>query len=316
MGLDPESLVYPLVLDGGLSNVLEAMGCDLDQKLWSAAMLLTDPEAIVRAHLEYLRAGADIITTASYQASVAGFMAAGRSLEAAEALLRRSVELAREARSRYRSEQPGRARVYVAASIGPYGAYLADGSEYTGVYRVGETELRDYHEPRIRCLSAAGADFLAFETLPSLQEIAILADLLDGLETPAWFSFCCRDGGHLHDGASVTEAIGLLRDRPAVFAFGANCTPPAYMADLIRLVKQAAPGHRVVVYPNSGEVYQAATGTWRGAEDRGDFERMAAEWLRLGADIVGGCCRIGPEQIRGIRALVARSGADPGAPGR
>jgi homocysteine S-methyltransferase len=265
-------------------------------------MLLTDPEAIVRAHLAYLRAGADIITTASYQASVAGFVESGRSAEEAKALLRRSVELADRARASYRGERPGGADILIAASIGPYGAYLADGSEYTGVYDASDAELRAFHAPRIRCLSESGADLLAFETLPCLREIAILVDLLGGLTIPAWFSFCCRDGTHLHDGSPLSEAIGLAGDLPVVFAIGANCTAPGHIADIIRLVKREAPRKRVVVYPNSGEAYDATTGTWLETGDHGDFRRMAAEWLALGADIVGGCCRIGPDHIRSIRS--------------
>lgn len=310
MRTDLETVHYPLVLDGGLSNVLESMGCDLNQRLWSAAMLLSDPEAVVRAHLAYLRAGADIITSASYQASIAGFVEAGQSREEAEALLRRSVELAGRARARYRAERPGGAEILIAASIGPYGAYLADGSEYSGVYDASDEELRAFHEPRIRCLSASGADLLAFETLPCLREIAILADLLGGVTIPAWFSFCCRDAARLHDGSPLSEAIGLLRDLPVVFALGANCTAPEYIADIVRLVRREAPRKRVVVYPNSGEVYDAATGTWLETGDHGDFQRMAADWISLGADIVGGCCRIGPDHIRGIRSLVSATSGD------
>jgi homocysteine S-methyltransferase len=308
MRTDLEAMHYPLVLDGGLSNVLESMGCDLGQRLWSAAMLLTDPDALVRAHLAYLRAGADIITTASYQASIAGFVEAGRSVAEAEALLRRSVELAERARARYRAECPDGADVLIAASIGPYGACLADGSEYTGVYEAGDEELRAFHEPRLRIIAGSGPDLLAFETLPCLREIAILADLLDGVTIPAWFSFCCRDASHLHDGASLSEAIALLKDLPVVFALGANCTAPEYIADVIRLVQEEAPDKRVVVYPNSGEAYDAATGGWRETGEHGDFRRMAAEWIALGADIVGGCCRIGPDHIRSIRRLVSATG--------
>jgi homocysteine S-methyltransferase len=177
------------------------------------------------------------------------------------------------------------------------------------VYDASDDELRAFHEPRIRCLAETGADLLAFETLPCLREIAILAELVADVDTPAWFSFCCRDATRLHDGSTVSEAIGFLRDLPVVFALGANCTVPAYIADIIRLVKREAPGKRVVVYPNSGEAYDAATGTWRVTGNHGDFRRMAAEWLDLGADIIGGCCRIGPDHIRAIRSLLtARSG--------
>jgi homocysteine S-methyltransferase len=295
----------PLVLDGGLSNVLEEAGCEFDPSLWTAGLLRTDPEALVRAHLAYLRAGADIVTTASYQASVPGFVNGGVSAEEGEGLLRRSVELAVEARARFHAERPASDRKpVIAASAGPYGAYLADGSEYTGVYPASDAELRAYHEPKIHTLSETGADALALETIPSLRETAILADLLTALDTPTWVSFCCRDATHLHDGASVAEAIALVRDLPCVFALGANCTAPAHIAGLIRLVKTEAPRQRVVVYPNSGEVYQAATGTWHGTSEPESFRKLVAEWMALGADIVGGCCRIGPAHIEVIRSVV------------
>lgn len=295
-----------LVLDGGMSNVLEGMGCDLHPTLWTAGLLRTDPEAIVRAHLAYLRAGADVITTASYQASIAGFERAGLSEPEARQLLRRSVELARRARRQFAEEAHVAAdRLLVAASVGPYGAYLADGSEYTGAYDVSDGELRDYHAPRIRCLADGGPDLLACETLPNFREIAILAELVAGAGVPAWFSFCCRDADRLHDGTPLSEPIRLLKDLPGVVALGANCIAPRYVSAIIRRLKAEAPGQRVVVYPNSGEVYRAETGTWSGTSEPAGFRQMAAEWLALGADIVGGCCRIGPEQIGSLRELVA-----------
>lgn len=295
----------PLVLDGGLSNVLEERGCELDPNLWTAGLLRTDPEALVNAHLTYLRAGADIVTTASYQASVPGFVNAGLSEEKGLGLLRRSVELAVEARARFQSEHPASDRkVLIAASAGPYGAYLADGSEYTGVYAASDAELCAYHEPKIQCLSESGADALALETIPSLRETAILAELLTAVDTPTWVSFCCRDATHLHDGSPVADAIALVRDLRCVVALGANCTAPAYIGALIRLVKTEAPRQRVVVYPNSGEVYQPDTGKWHGTSNPEDFRRLVNDWLARGADIVGGCCRIGPAHIEVIRSVV------------
>jgi homocysteine S-methyltransferase len=305
MTMNPDALPRPLVLDGGLSNVLEDLGCDLNQSLWSAGMLLSDPESIVQAHLQYLRAGADIITTASYQASIEGFMSAGQTRAQAGDLLRRSVDLAVEARNRFRNEQlRGGREILVAASMGPYGAYLADGSEYTGVYDADDARIRAFHEPRLQCLAASQADLLAFETLPCGSEVAIIAELMDEIEKLAWVSFSCRDAGHLHDGTPVADAAALFQDVPAVFAVGANCTAPAYISDLIRLFRDTAPGKRVIVYPNSGEAYHADTRSWSGTSDPVEFQNMAAEWIALGAHIVGGCCRIGPEHIAQLRALV------------
>jgi len=305
MSVPDATAAFPLVLDGGLSNVLEDLGCDLKQKLWCAEMLRSNPQAIVEAHLAYLRAGADIITTSSYQASIPGFVAAGLSQREGIALLQRSVELADRARQIFHAEQnDDGCRALVAASIGPYGAYLADGSEYTGNYPATDAELREFHRARLRCLAESGADLLAIETQPCLREIAILADLLADIPLPAWVSFCCRDAHHLHDGSPLREAIAVVKDVAGVFALGANCTAPSHISEIIRLVKQEAPDQRVVVYPNSGEVYDASTGTWLGLSEPSVFERMAADWIGEGADIIGGCCRIGPAHIAMLRERV------------
>ncbi len=300
-----EKLAFPVVLDGGLSNVLEERGCDLKHKLWCAELLRSDPDAIVDAHLAYLRAGAEIITTASYQASIPGFVEAGLSAVEGEALLLRSVKLADRAREIFREEQNSDGcKALVAASIGPYGAYLADGSEYTGNYSATDAELREFHRPRLRCLAESGASLVAVETQPCLREIAILADLLAEIEMPAWVSFCCRDANHLHDGSALGEAIAAVKDVNSVFAIGANCTAPSHISEIIRLVKQKAHGNRVIVYPNSGEVYDAATGTWLGLSEPSGFRSMAADWIAAGADIIGGCCRIGPAHIALLREQV------------
>ncbi len=301
-----EIAAFPLVLDGGLSNVLEDIGCDLRQKLWCAEMLRSNPQAIVEAHLAYLRAGADIITTASYQASIPGFVAAGLSQREGIELLQRSVELADRARKIFRDEQKNnRGKAWVAASIGPYGAYLADGSEYTGNYSATDAELRKFHRVRLRCLAESGADLLAVETQPCLREIAILADLIEDIPLPAWVSFCCRDANHLHDGSPIREAITVVKDVKSVFAIGTNCTAPSHISEIIRLVKQEAPDQRVIVYPNSGEVYDASTGTWLGLSEPSGFRRMTEDWIDEGADIIGGCCRIGPAHIAMLREQVA-----------
>ena len=308
MSASLDALPWPLVLDGGLSNVLEDLGCDLNQALWSAGMLLSDPESIVQAHLQYLRAGADIVTTASYQASLDGFMASGQTRAQAENLLRRSVNLAVRAREIYCNERPGEGReILVAASMGPYGAYLADGSEYTGVYDAGDAQIRAFHESRLRILADSPADLLAFETLPCGREVAIIAELLQGIGKPAWVSFCCRDAAHLHDGTAVADAARLFASLPGVFALGANCTSPAHISGLIGILKEATPRKRTVVYPNSGEAYHAGSRSWSGTSEPAGFRNMAAEWIGLGADIVGGCCRIGPDHIGQLRALVDQS---------
>jgi homocysteine S-methyltransferase len=267
-----------VLLDGGLATELERRGADLSSELWSARLLRDDPAAIVTAHQAFVAAGADVITTASYQASFAGLGAD------AEPLLRRSVALAREAGARW-----------VAASVGPYGAVLADGSEYRGDYGLSVAELRAWHRPRLAVLADAGADVLAVETIPCLAEIAALCAELAALAVPAWLSITCS-GTSTRAGEPAAEAFELAAGCPAVIAVGVNCTDPA---DAAALVGSAAGfGKPVVVYPNSGETWDAQARTWVGP---GRFAPDAVQqWIAAGARLVGGCCRVTPEDIAAL----------------
>ncbi|MCA9973738.1 MAG: homocysteine S-methyltransferase [Anaerolineales bacterium] len=295
-----------LVLDGGLATQLEARGCDLHDALWSARLLLENPALIRQVHLDYFWAGADCAITASYQATLAGFMARGLSETAAADLLRLSVTLALQAREQFwqAADHGRRLRPIVAASIGPYGAYLADGSEYTGAYDLDEDGLLAFHRPRWQLLAAAGADLLACETLPSFAEARALARLLR--ETPgvmAWFSFSCRDGAHISDGTPLADCAAYLDALPQVAAVGLNCTPPRFVPDLIRTLQRVTE-KPIVVYPNSGETYDPVAKRWLGLSVPAEFGTLSREWRKLGAGLIGGCCRTGPAHIRQIRDRV------------
>lgn len=294
----------PLLLDGGLSNELEKAGYDLNHKLWSARLLESDPQAIVRAHLAYLRAGVDCIITSSYQASVQGFLENGIGRKTAEFLILKTVKLAEEAIELYLSKNIGEFKPLIAASIGPYGAYLANGSEYRGNYGVSDEELKSFHESRIKLLDTTNADFFACETIPSFQEAKVLANLLEKTKKQAWITFSCKDGSHINDGTPIKECITLLKDHPNIFALGVNCTAPKYISGLIENIKQEETNKRIVVYPNSGEVYHVESKSWQSCSNPGLFAEMAKEWVILGADIIGGCCRIGPEHIEEIRKML------------
>ncbi|MFI7447052.1 homocysteine S-methyltransferase [Nonomuraea sp. NPDC049714] len=282
-----------LVLDGGLSTQLEALGADLGDELWSARLLLEDPALIRSAHAAYFSAGADVATTASYQASLPGFARRGLDAARAERLMRLSVELAAQAR-----DEAGGG--LVAASIGPYGAFLANGAEYTGDYDLDEDGLLAWHRPRWEILASSEADLLACETIPSYDEAKALARLL--AETPAvkvWVSFSCRDAAHLNDGTPITEAAALFTGDSQVVAVGANCTAPRHIPGLIASLTGRLP---VVVYPNSGETWDAGRRRWTGTADPVEYGQAAKEWQAAGASLIGGCCRTTPEHIRQIRA--------------
>lgn len=290
-----------MLLDGGLSNELERQGYRLDHPLWTARLVATQPEAIIAAHLAYLEAGAQCIITSSYQATLPGFMALGYDRATAESLILRTVELAQEAVERFMATQTGSFRPYIAASIGPYGAYLADGAEYSGDYGISDKALMNFHQPRIRLLETSAADWLACETIPSFQEAKVLSALLKEAAKPSWMTFSCRDEQHLHDGTPLEQCVAYLAGHPRLFALGVNCTAPQYISGLIEVIKSQCGNKKIVVYPNSGERYDPVRKSWSGTSDPAACTGMAKEWLSLGADLIGGCCRMGPEHIKAFR---------------
>jgi homocysteine S-methyltransferase len=298
------------VLDGGLATELENRGADLNDKLWSAKVLLEDTELIRLTHLDFLRAGADCIVSASYQATVPELVRRGLSQVDASELLNLSVWLALETRNAFwghPANREGRIKPIVGASIGPYGAYLADGSEYIGEYDIGEEQLYEFHRPRWRTLTGTGAEIVACETIPSRIEARILARLLD--ETPdaqMWMSFNCRDETHIADGNSLRETIAELNHHDRIAAFGVNCTPPSMVPAFVDQVRRVS-DKPVMVYPNSGEVWDAERKRWTGVAEPVDFGSKATKWFKLGAACIGGCCRTGPEHVREIRAALVRA---------
>ncbi|MFD5792584.1 homocysteine S-methyltransferase [Streptomyces diastatochromogenes] len=289
-----------VVLDGGMSNQLESAGHDLSDELWSARLLAERPEAVTEAHLAYFTAGANVAITASYQATFAGFAKRGIGQAEAARLLGLSVELAREAV--LQAQDAGVAGpLWVAASVGPYGAMLADGSEYRGRYGLSVDELERFHRPRTEVLAAAGPDVLALETIPDTDEAAALLRAVRGLGVPAWLSYTV-DGLRTRAGQPLEEAFALAADVDEVIAVGVNCCAPE---DVEYAVETAArvTGKPVVVYPNSGEAWDAEARTWTG---RTTFSAEQVKgWRDAGARLIGGCCRVGPEAIAGIAGALA-----------
>ncbi|UCG86344.1 MAG: homocysteine S-methyltransferase [Gemmatimonadota bacterium] len=297
-----------LVLDGGLATELEVRGADLGHELWSAKVLLEDQELIQCVHRDYLRAGADCIATASYQATLPGLMRHGLTEAEANELLCQSVELALNSRQRFWSDpanRAGRLRPLVAASVGPYGAYLADGSEYTGDYGLDEDDLYEFHRCRWQLLAQAGADLIACETIPSHSEARAIVRLLE--ETPgrptAWISFNCCDQTHIADGSPLAEVVREFAAVEELGAIGVNCTPPSTVSGLIKCLTGVT-NKPIMVYPNSGEGWDAGRKAWIGLAEPVDFSKLAGEWRTLGASCIGGCCRTGPEHVRIIRQVL------------
>ncbi|CAM0949008.1 unnamed protein product [Alopecurus aequalis] len=299
-----------LVLDGGLATELEAHGADLNDPLWSAKCILSSPHLIRKVHLDYIEAGANIIITASYQATIQGFESKGFSKEQSENLLTKSVEIAHEAREMFlkqHSDQstPMHRPILVAASIGSYGAYLADGSEYSGDYgEAGTLEfLKDFHRRRLQVLAEACPDLIAFETIPNKLEAQAYVELLDecNISIPSWLSFNSKDGVHVVSGDSLIECVNIANACAKICAVGINCTPPRFIHGLILTIRKVT-DKPILIYPNSGERYDAEKKEWvesTGVSD-GDFVSYVNEWCKDGAALIGGCCRTTPNTIRAI----------------
>jgi homocysteine S-methyltransferase len=280
-----------VVLDGGLATELEARGADLSGDLWSARLLLDEPDLIRQVHRAYFEAGAEVAITASYQASYEGFSRNGHDRAETATLLRWSVQLARDA-----ADEAGEGAL-VAASVGPYGASLADGSEYTGEYGgIDAASLTDWHRPRLEVLLSAEPDVLAVETIPSIVEAEALVALLAGIpEARAWVTFSCRDGEHLSDGTPFVEAIAVVAESPQVVAAGVNCTPPAFVSSLLASARDAEVP--LIAYPNAGDTWDAVEKVWITSGEHPDLGAASREWRAAGATSVGGCCGVGPVDI-------------------
>lgn len=291
-----------IILDGAMATELEKHGCNLNDKLWSAKILMENPGMIYKVHMDYFLAGADCTITASYQASIEGFMNRGLSEDEAVDLIKSSARLALKARDDFWSNpqnRNNRPKPIVAGSIGPYGAYLANGSEYRGNYDLTKEKFMNFHRPRMKALIEAGVDILACETIPNISEAEAIADLLSEFPgTYAWISFSCKDEAHISNGEKIADCAKRLDKFEQVAAIGVNCTHPKYILSLIKEIKDNST-KPVIVYPNLGEVYDAHTKSWSGAAAH-IFRESAKKWYSAGAKLIGGCCRTGPAEIKAI----------------
>ena len=283
------SLSKFIKLDGGLSTALELNGNKLSTSLWTGELIRTAPNEIIKAHLDFINAGAQIIITSAYQLSYVGCENRGWSSAQTDEALYKSTQLAIDAVS-----QSGQA-VKVAASVGPYGAALADGSEYRGNYGVGKSALKQFHARRIEVLISSNPDYLALETMPDTQEVEVLLDLLSNCPIPYWISYSCKEGNQTNAGQSFASAVDLAQSAMAV---GVNCTAPELITGLLSSASSAVP---YVVYPNSGRTWDAVEKVWIGTTQVGFADSLVKEWMDQGAEIIGGCCGIGPKEITSLR---------------
>ncbi len=291
-----------VILDGGLATELERHGADLRDPLFSGKILLESPELVERVNYDYFVAGADVGVTVSYQLTLPGLLEKGFSEAEAEAVLRESVAVTRRAAARV-----PRTGLLIAASVGPYGAYLHDGSEYRGDYRLSNSEFKEFHRPRLAILASCEPDVIAFESIPNVHEAEALAELMSEFPNlPAWLSFTCKDAVHISDGTAFRDAVAAVEGFPQIAAVGLNCTAPRHVSNLLTLAA-AATKKPLVAYPNSGECFFPDSGIWGSTSELGIIEHAAADWFQCGARLIGGCCRTTPETIRAIRIAVARA---------
>ncbi len=290
-----------MIIDGGLGSELEKRGYNLNNPLWSAKMLVENPDAIKAIHHDYFKAGANCVITASYQATIEGFMATGLDETEACETLKKAVFIAQEVRDGFWEKNKNlQLRPLVAASIGPYGAYLADGSEYSGKYELNEKQLTAFHTKRLQLLAETEPDILAYETIPCLSEAKILVNLLHNFSSlSCWVSFSAKSGNQISSGESIEECASWLKNYQQVAAIGINCTAPKYISTAIRNIRRKT-DKPIIVYPNSGEGYDLSRQTWINHNPNATFSEMAKQWYADGASIIGGCCRISPQEIKEI----------------
>ena len=275
-------------IDGGLSTALELNGNKLTTSLWTGELINSAPDQISNAHLDFINAGAQIIITSSYQLSYLGCSNRGWSDDQTDQVIYQSTKLAKDAVARSGKE------VLVAASVGPYGAALADGSEYRGNYGVGKSALKEFHQRRLSALIESGPDILALETMPDTQEVEVLLDLLSDCPIPYWVSYSCKVGNQSNAGQSFSSAVDLAQSGMAV---GINCTAPELISGLLNSANSSIP---YIVYPNSGRSWDATNKVWVGTNEVGFANELVQEWIDLGAEFIGGCCGIGPNEIASL----------------
>ncbi len=294
----------PVAMDGGLASELEARGHDLSGTLWSARLLRDDPDAIRDVHATYFLSGATVGISSSYQASRSGFVRHGSTAQEADRLLALSVTLVREAREIARDGGAAHPML-VAASVGPYGATLHDGSEYRGHYGVAHEDLVGFHRERLDVLVATAPDLLAVETVPDLVEAMAIVEALQGVDVPAWLSFSCLDDAHTCAGQPIEGAAALVAGAPTIEAIGINCTKPEHVSGLVARIRAAQPDLPIVIYPNAGRVWDGVSSVWLGAGADLLPRPAVRSWFDAGVSLVGGCCGLGPAAVVDIASLAA-----------
>jgi len=284
------------VIDGGLSTELERLGAKIQGELWTGRALLEDPAVVAEAHRAFALAGAEVVISSSYQLSRQGFEEIGLTAADADEALRQSIRVAKDAVAGTNAK--------VAASIGPYGAVLHDGSEYRGVYAVGQAELEKFHSERLAVLLEESPDYLAIETISNVVEAKALAQVLKNVDVPKWFSFTAGSSELLWSGEKVEDAVREIAELPNLVAVGFNCVAPELVAGLAERIKPLI-NAEIIAYPNRGGTWDSAAGVWLGNEPR-ELASWLDEWTAAGVTWVGGCCSTDSRDIASVKDALGR----------
>lgn len=297
---------HTVVLDGAMSTPLEKLGADTNNDLWTAKALIDNEELVYEVHKMYFEAGADLIITDTYQANVQAFEKVGYSEKEARNLIKKAVKIAQKARDDYEN-RTGKHN-YIAGTIGPYGAYLANGSEYRGDYELSVKEYQQFHLPRIEELVNAGVDILAIETQPKLDEVLAILELLKEKypQQKVYVSYTLSDDDTISDGTPLPRAIHALEDYSQVIAVGINCVKLELVEPALKNMKEITDKH-LIVYPNSSAVYDPKSKTWSQPKTSATFEELIPNWYEAGARIIGGCCTTGPKEIKAVADFIKRN---------
>ena len=282
------------LLDGSLSYPLEKKGYNLNKKLWTGDALINKPNAIKKVHKDYLDAGADFISTSTYQMSYKVLKEMGYDINDIKGIFKRSVNLVEQAIAETNTKR----EIKIVGSYGPYGASLADGSEFTGKYNTSDKIIMDYHQENMNIIKDLDIDIILYETIPCLREIEILSKLVEEYEKEVWVSFTCNKDLEFRDGSSIIKACKILSSKKNISTIGMNCFSPLLAKEALKKLKENS-SKKILIYPNSGEIYNNKDKDWYG-ENFFDYS-MIKKWLALSPDIIGGCCRVGPDEINNMR---------------
>lgn len=321
-----------LVLDGALGTQLESIipnDSEIQPKndpLWSTKVLMTQPKLIERIHYQYLQSGSDIIMTSTYQASCAGLIKYANSYTDEVAhVWERSVDMANNAIRRHKLEnntKPIRNRdPIICGSVGPYGAFLANGAEYTGEYgMISNEELEKHHFKLLQFLILhPDVKLIAIETIPNFREFKVLVNLLTkllslhGPNQKFYLSINVRNESEMCDGTPVEKVMNYLNFKMKtmgilqrnIFAIGYNCVDYHLVTSLIDNLTMFNEFHiPMIVYPNLGYVYSTKHEEYIAYQDTNELELMILDWLKRGVKIIGGCCGSGPQEIEKISEVV------------